>query len=198
MISLRKYLFDNILNNTNRIYRSTAGETTEQNSYDICVNEIYNEKYYIKLDSWGDFEISIYKITKPNNIIKMLMDDQIDFIKLNIYVEICENNKIDNNKKNLKLFCKTFGKPIIFTKEYLIYDEDEYKCKYLYKNDWYKTPLKDKNFENIKPYKIIFYKIFNKFYNDNLRHKCVYYDGNFIVQIIEFEDEYYVIDMNTS
>lgn len=104
------------------------------------------------------------------------MDDEIDLIKLNIYIEINENNIIDNNIKNLKLFCKTFGKPKIFTKEHIIYEEYEYKCEYLYENDWFKIPLKD----------------------NNLRHKCVYYDGNFIIQIIEFEDEYYVIDMNTS
>lgn len=199
MINLRRYLLFSLADENNSIYYSSANEIEKQTIYDICVNEMYNENFYIKLNSWGDFQISIYKIAKPNNIIELFMDNEEELTNQNIEIIIHPNRKINNNeikKLNFKLFCETFGKPVIFTKEQTYYDND--KFSYLYKNIWYTTPLKDNNFKDIKPYKIIFGKIFDKSYDDVLRHKCAHYDGNFITQIIEFNDVYYLIDMNSS
>ena len=45
---------------------------------------------------------------------------------------------------------------------------------------------------------MIFYKIFKKCWKDAIQHKIVHNDGNFQIYIIEFQDEYYIIDNNSS
>ena len=102
MITLRKYLYNNLLNNTNLIYSSTMGEYEDTNSFEIKVNEMYEEKHFIKLISCGDYQLLIYKIIKPNNIINMLINDKNSFLNLNPNVEIINNTfeNIENKEKS--------------------------------------------------------------------------------------------------
>jgi len=37
---------------------------------------MYKEKYYIKLESWGDFQVAIYKLTVPDSIVDKFLNGE--------------------------------------------------------------------------------------------------------------------------
>ena len=231
---LRRYFKEDY----NLIYYSSASKDENQSYYELDINEMYKEKYYIKLESWGDFQVAIYKLTVPDRIVDKFLNGEgewelehyywrqreIDYYKNeeDEYEEsleraILDNEEINNLYKylksspssliakreiNFKLFCKSFLRATIFTKNSgnnennIVFDGE--KFRYLHKNSWCVEPLKDSNFKDIQPYKVLFNKLFDKTWSDVLRHKCVYANGNINTHIIEFDNNYYMIDVISS
>jgi len=60
----------------NLIYYSSADKDENQNYYELDINEMYKEKYYIKLESWDDFQVAIYKLTVPDRILDKFLNGE--------------------------------------------------------------------------------------------------------------------------
>lgn len=143
-------------------------------NYKVNVNTIYNDKYLVNINYYGDFEIYIYRINKSTRY------DNFD--KLGEYISsISDGNVLKNYtvKQFLKLFC-----------DVNIYDTDNVLCD--------DNVLKNINFETMCPYHLTFKRIFKYRYKDVINLKIFYKDGNDSFSVLEFRDCFYVVDFGTS
>lgn len=182
-ITLLKYIKTNLLQNVRPIYYSDVTLCGDNSFYEIeDINEMYNQKYYIKLGSWGDYQIEIFSIEKPNLIMSNIFKNEFDE-----NVMLVNNGNDNSNVKTLKQFINLFSKPIIFDEnKNIIYDGND------------KNVLKNIYYYDINPYKIIFNKIFNRHYHEIHGYKLLHVDGNFTTCAVEFDNAYYIINQNSS
>lgn len=171
---------------------------------------------FVKLAGYGDYQISIYKVCKPNNFIEELFGKffKVHMNKINGYFlqikhrelvtngmcfdRVFEYEKIrkQNNQnktfipKNFEQMCMLLGLEI---KTYSNID-----CKYENKIIIENNLVLDISYKQINLYKLMFQFIFGNKYSDMVNYKIIKDDGNFILSIFEFHDSYYIIDYSTS
>lgn len=172
--------------------------------------------FFVKLAGYGDYQISIYKINKPNNFIEELMGkffkahmDKINNYLLNIkhaetikngicFNRVFEYEKIQKqNNQNKSFVPKTFKQMCkLLGLEIRTYHNStcNYDSKIFMKNDM----VLDTSYKSINLYKLMFNVIFNHKYFDMINYKIIEDDGNFILAIFEFADSYYIIDYSMS
>lgn len=195
-------------NHKNNIYKL---ENIKQNQ-----NEKNEKTLFIKLAGYGDYQISIYKVDKPNNFIKKLMgkfyEAQMEkinsYLLRNIHLELVKNRLQYNNlyeyekikkqnNQNKSFVPQTFEQMcVLLGLEIRIYSniDCEYKNKIIIKDNI----VFDMSYKPINLYKLMHNIIFNHKYSSMINYKIIKDDGNFIIVIIEFQNSYYIIDYSTS
>jgi len=147
-----------------------------------------NEKTYktifIKLVGYGDYELSIYKINKPNIYITDLMK------------KIESKQIIKQYNQNKSFIPQTFEKMCELLNigiEAYLDNECSKEQKIVIENNF----VFDISYEKINLYKLTFRNIFCHKYLDIVNYKIIG-DGNFSLGVFEFIDSYYIIDYQTS
>jgi hypothetical protein len=171
---------------------------------------------FIKLAGYGDYQLSIHKVDKPNNFIGELMNNFFEshinkinqYLLRNIHSElvkngICFNIKFEyekikkQNNQNKSFIPKTFKQMcILLGLEIRTYSNVD--CKYENKIVIENNLVLDISYEQINLYKLMFQFIFGYKYFDIINYKIIKDDGNFILAIFEFHDSYYIIYYSTS
>jgi hypothetical protein len=203
-----KVYYTDASNNANNVYRL---ENIKQNK-----TEKIEKTLFIKLEGYGDYQISIHKVEKPNNFIGELMCnffkphmDQINnYLLEKIHFEFNKNgtyfNRIVEYEKiqkqnhqnktfkpqNFKQMCILLGLEI---RTYINIDCNNVN-KILIENN----TVFDMSYNPINIYKLMFNIIFHHKYTDIINFKIIKDNGNFILVIFEFIDNYYIIDYSTS
>lgn len=203
----------------NLIYHTDAN-TGKNDVY--CLDKVkqngVENTLYIKLKGYGDYQISIYKINKSNKFIETLMKKcyhahinainsylceikRREFYENNIYFDrVVEyekiKSKINENKcfvpKNFEQMCLLLNMEI---KAFLDIDcEFENTFEINIKNN----TVFDVSNNSMNINKLLFNSIFKHKYSDMINFKIIEDDGNFTKAIIEFEDNYFVLDYDTS
>jgi hypothetical protein len=196
---LYKYMYNDKCDlKYNKIYY-TSSDNYENNIHSLeNTNQNKKEKtLFIKLEGYGDYQISIYKVNKPNNFISKLMnkifkkqlelESELELKKNKIYFNnVNEYKKIKNQNKLYVL--QNFEKMCTLLKlDIQIYTDINCDKKN-------KTCLN----KSIDIYELMFEIIFNYKYSDMINYKIIKDDGNFILVIFEFKKSYYIIDYSTS
>ena len=171
---------------------------------------------FIKLAGYGDYQISIHKVDKPNNFIRELMGNffKPHMDRINIYLlrntlleldkngiyfnRIVEYEKINKqNNQNKSFIPKTFEQMcILLGLEIRTYSNID--CKYENKIVITDNIVLDISYKPINLYKLMCNIIFNYKYSDMINYKIIKHDGNFILVIFEFHNSYYIIDYSMS
>ena len=133
--------------------------------------DIYDTKFYVKLDGSGDYQIEIFKYFGDINF---------------------------TESKEVKDFINLFGKAIVYDEnKTIIYDGDKYHYKL--KEEWTNKPLKNIYYNDVNQYKLIFKKIFNvDSLNDKINYFVIYNNGNCIQIIFEVGNDKFFIKRITS
>lgn len=171
---------------------------------------------FIKLEGYGDYQLSIYKVDKPNNFIGELMNKFFkphiniinNYLLRNIQSKLLKNGicfdinfeyeKIKKQNNQNKLFIpKTFRQMcILLGLEIRTYSNID--CKYEHKIVIENNLVLDVSYEQINLYKLMFQFIFGHKYVDMINYKIIKDNGNFTLVIFEFHNSYYIIDYMTS
>jgi hypothetical protein len=201
-----KVYYTDALNYKNNIYKL---ENIKQNKIDKTEKTLF-----IKLESYGDYQISIYKVEKPNNFIGDLMGKffkphmnkinnyllektHSEFNKNEIYFNYAiEYEKIQKqNNQNKSLIPQNFEQMCMLLRfeirTYINIDCNRNNKIFIENNTVFDISYKPINF-----YKLMFNIIFNHKYSDIINYKIIKDNGNFILVIFEFIDSYYIIDYN--
>jgi hypothetical protein len=145
------------------------------------ISAIYDDKFYIKLQSYGEYTIKIYEIMAN------LMFD---------YEQYELMDKLYSTFDFINLFANTI---IINSNSLIIYNHDKFFYTDPLSHKITTTPLKNLNYTYISPYDIIFKKIFKKCWSDVLDIKKWHKnDENIRKFIIHFYDSQYLIVLETS
>lgn len=171
---------------------------------------------FIKLAGYGDYQISIHKVDKPNNFIVELMNNFFEphmnkinnYLLKNTHLELVKNGICFNinfeyekikkqNKQNKSFIPKTFEQMcMLLGLEIRTYSNID--CKYENKIVIENNLVLDISYKQINLYKLMFQFIFGNKYSDMVNYKIIKDDGNFILGIFEFHNSYYIIDYSTS
>ena len=171
---------------------------------------------FIKLAGYGDYQILIHKVEKPNNFIGELMSKFFEplmnkiniYLLNNIHLELVKNGTYFNrnveyekikkqNNQNKSFIPETFEQMcILLGLEIRTYFNMD--CKYENKIVIENNIVLDISYEQINLYKLMFRNIFGHKYSDMVNYKIIKNDGNFILAIFEFHNSYYIIDYSTS
>jgi hypothetical protein len=171
---------------------------------------------FIKLEGYGDYQISIHKVHKPNNFIgelmnnffKAHMDNINNYLLGNIHLESVKNGiyfnrnfeheKIKKQNKQNKLFIPKNFKQMCMLLGLEIRTYTNMDCNYENKIVIKNNLVVDMSYKQINLYKLMFCVIFGDKYSNMINYKIIKDDGNFILTIFEFCDSYYIIDYQTS
>jgi hypothetical protein len=169
-----------IIKNSKPIYESSCGANNGLIKMQGLNEKFEDGDFYIKLVYGGDFDVLIYKFEKPNEQLDLLIGVNCVY------------------KKDIKLkqFIETFGRPAVVTQNKIIY-WDKYETKYL-EEKYFEKSLKDINYQEINLHKMLFNLIFKKQWSDFIRYSILNNDGNFFLELVEFNDSYFLIDVFTS
>jgi len=156
----------------NKIYSSSIDDENFNNCFLLDnILDMYETKFYIKLDGGGDYQIKIFKYFGDINF---------------------------TESKEVKDFINLFGKAIVYDEnKTIIYDGDKYH--YRLKEEWTNKPLKNIYYNDINPCKLVFSKIFNIDCSDNkINYFVIYNNGNCIQIIFEVGNNKFFIKRITS
>lgn len=174
------------------------------------------ETIFIKLAGHGDYQISIYKVKKPNNFIGELMGKffkahenkinnyllriiHLESVRNGIYFDrIYEYEKIKKQNNQNKSFIPQRFEQMCILLGLEIRTYSNARCKYEDKIVIVNNIVSNIFYEPINLYKFIHGIIFNHGYSDMINYKIIKDDGNFILAIFEFKNCYYIMDYSTS
>jgi hypothetical protein len=201
----------------NKIYYTDASnhKNNVYNLENIKLNET-EKTLFIKLAGYGDYQISIYKVNKPNNFIEELMSKffKIQMDKINSYLfrikhlelvknGICfdrafEYEKIQKQSNQNKSFIPENFEQMCILLGLEIRSYSNIDCKYSNKVVIKNNIVLDISYTPINLYKLMVNAIFNHKYSDMINYKIIKDNGNFVLVIFEFTDSYYIIDYSMS
>ena len=184
-----------------------------------CLENIRHNKaeitLFVKLSGYGDYQLSIYKVCKPNNFIKelfrkffkvhmnkinsyLLQIKHMELVKSGMYFDrVFEYEKIQKQNQNKAFIPENFEKMcILLGLEIRTYNNID--CKYDDKLVIKNNKVLDICYKSINLYKLMFNTIFSHKYSDMVNYKIIKNNGNFVLVIFEFIDSYFIIDYSTS
>jgi hypothetical protein len=156
----------------NKVYYTDA-LNYENNIYSLNNIEL-NENIFIKLSGYGDYQISIYNVKKPN----------------------CSClNRISENNQNMSFIPKTFEQMCNKLKLVArIYSKRDCENEIIIMNNTFHDIYN----EPINIYEYMCKKIFNYEYSDLMNYKIIQNDGNSMIVVFEFLNNFYIIEYDTS
>jgi hypothetical protein len=191
-------------NHKNNVYRL---ENIKHNKTEITL--------FVKLSGYGDYQLSIYKVCKPNNFIEELFSKffKVHMDKINSYLlqikhmelvksgmcfdRVFEYEKIQKQNQNKAFIPENFEKMcMLLGLEIRTYNDVD--CKYDNKIVIKNNKVLDISYKSINLYKLMFNIIFSHKYSDMVNYKIIKDNGNFSLVIFEFIDSYFIIDYSTS
>lgn len=201
----------------NPIYYTDA--SNHKNNVYISENIKHNKTemtLFVKLSGYGDYQISIYKVCKPNNFIEELLCKffKVHMDKINSYFLrikhmesvksgmcfdiVFEYEKIQKQNNQNKAFIPENFEKMCMLLGLEIRTYNNIDCKYDNKIVIKNNKVLDISYKSINLYKLMFNIIFSHKYSDMVNYKIIKDDGNFILVIFEFIDSYFIIDYSMS
>ena len=180
-IDFRKQYFD-----THDPFYKTSFYSRYDHGYEF--QDIFEDTYYINFWYGGDWTLEFHKYNKNENTLgyRGRRKDGISTFK-NSDISNCFTRTY--KCKTFKEFCINDGLyPTIF---------DVSENNYFYDSCWIEE-VKDLYYNNVNPYKLGLKLIIDRKWSEVVRHECIYYDGNFMYTLIEFDDCYIGIYKDTS